>query len=61
MKKVASLIVLSVFCVWQVACAQRTAGESETSDGNPVNRSTHEIAGRTVLRYEHEGSDRLGS
>ena len=61
MKKVAALVVLSLFCFWQVTCAQKTAAASEASDGNPINRSTHEIAGRTVLRYEHEGSDRLGS
>lgn len=60
MKKVASLILLSLFCFCQVVFAQRTITKTVGSDLTPIKLSTQEIAGRTVLRFEHECSVKLG-
>ena len=60
MKKVAFLIVLILFCSWQLVIARKTITGTKGSDLIPTNISIQEIAGRTVLRYEHECSVKLG-
>ena len=60
MKKVVFLILLTLFCSWQFVLARKTITGTKGSDLIPTNISIQEIAGRTVLRYEHECSVKLG-
>ncbi len=60
MKKDTLLVALILFCFCHAVSAQKTITGSEIPDLIPINRSTQEIAGRIVLRYEHECSVKWG-